>query len=289
MNKARVKPLVSVIIPAYNTEKIIPKCLQSISKQTFLQNNNLEVILVDDRSLDKTIQTAKLVSKKLGLNLKVIPLKKHEERAVARNIGCKNALGKFLLFLDADMQLSKNVIQECINSVKKTFQAVIIPEHSYGEGFWSDCRSLEKKCYIGNDQVEAARFIEKKSFWNVGGWDPTMISGEDWDLTRRLREKYKIGRINSLIYHYEGRLTLWFTARKKYYYGTVALPFWQKNLVKSSHIFSMVFRPAYIYKWKLLLSDPIHTFGMIILKFVEFSAGAAGLLRSKLLKPPSSF
>lgn len=308
MNKASLTPLVSIIIPAYNAEKIIQKCIKSIAKQTILKNatkalspksrpnpilneQKVEIILIDDRSLDQTKQKALLASSKLGLNLKAIRLKKHQERGVARNIGSKKARGDYLLFLDSDMQLSNKVLEDCLNTINADpkSQAVIIPEQSFGEGFWTACRSLEKKCYIGNDQIEAARFIEAKAFWNVGGWDPTMISGEDWDLTRRLREKYKVARVNSLIYHYEGRLTLSFTARKKYYYGTTSLPFWRKNLVNSSYLFLMVFRPVYFSKWKLLLSDPIHASGMIILKCVEFTAGAAGLIRSKLLTPPSSF
>lgn len=290
---ASTKPLVSVVIPAYNAQKIIQKCLSSIASQTFLKNSKklVEIIVVDDRSTDKTRQVSADMRLKYELSLKVISLKNHEERGVARNIGSKKARGKYLLFLDADMKLSSTVIEECITLLKQNpkFKAVIIPEESYGEGFWSDCRTLEKKCYIGNDQIEAARFIEAEAFRKVGGWDPTMISGEDWDLTRRLRVKYQIGRIDSLIFHYEGRLTLLFTARKKYYYGTTLLPYWRKNFLTSSYTISMVVRPAYFNKWQLLLSDPIHTAGMLVLKTVEFSAMGAGLLRSKLLRPPANF
>jgi len=290
VNLARVNPRVSIVIPAYNAEQIIQKNLKALASQTY-PKNKIEIILVNDHSLDKTQEVAKKISSVLKLNLKVINLKKHAERGVARNIGSKNAKGDYLFFLDADMKLSKKVIEDSVKTIlldPKT-KAIIIPEQSFGEGFWTACRALEKKCYIGNDQIEAARFIESKSFWKIGGWDPTMISGEDWDLTRRLREKYQIARIDSLIYHYEGRLTLWNTAKKKYYYGTTLLPYWKKNLVNSSFIFSMVLRPAYFSKWKLLLSDPIHALGMVILKTVEFSAGSLGILRSKLFRPPTTF
>lgn len=290
LSKESKKPLVSVVIPAYNVQNIIKKCINSIANQTF-GKRNIEIIIIDDVSTDKTKNSAFLEGKKNNLNLKVFTLKKHEERGVARNIGSKKAKGKYLLFLDADMKLANRVVEECLEVLTSNpkFKAVIIPEEAYGEGFWSACRKLEKKCYIGNDQIEAARFIETEAFWKVGGWDPTMISGEDWDLTRRLRERYQIARVNSLIYHYEGHLTLLFTARKKYYYGTTLLPYWRNNLAKSSFAVSMIVRPAYFNKRKLLLSDPVHALGMVILKAVEFSAMGAGLLRSRLFRAPSNF
>lgn len=287
------RPLISVVIPAYNAQNIISTCLNSIASQSILkkQKNSVEVILIDDLSTDETKEVAMSIGKKQKLDLKVYTLKKHEERGVARNIGSKKARGKYLLFLDADMKLTKTVLEDCLKALtyNPKVKAVIIPEEAYGEGFWAGCRKLEKKCYIGNDQIEAARFIETEPFWKVGGWDPTMISGEDWDLTRRLREKYQITRINSLIYHYEGRLSLLFTAGKKYYYGTTLLPYWRNNLAKSSYAVTMVVRPAYFSKWKLLLSDPIHAAGMVILKTVEFSAMGLGILRSRIFTPPKSF
>lgn len=288
MNKAN-KILVSVIIPVYNEEKNIVKCIESLAKQTYslTANNSLEVIVVNDSSTDNTFNVAKTLGSKLRINLRIINLTGHQERAISRNTGAKSASGKYLLFIDADMKPSKKVIAECLGKIENDpagFKAIIIPEESIGEGFWSECRALEKKCYIGDDRIEAARFFDKSAFWEVGGWDKNMISGEDWDLTRRIREKYKVGRINSKIYHNEGRLTLFKTALKKYYYGTYALPYWRKNLNNPRDVISFVIRPTYLRRWKLLLSDPLHAVGMIFLKTVEFTAGVLGIIRAKIFK-----
>ncbi|MEM2126856.1 MAG: glycosyltransferase family 2 protein, partial [Candidatus Bathyarchaeia archaeon] len=102
------KPLVSVVIPTFNSEKTIEDCLKSIKNQTY---RNIEIIIVDNYSQDKTIKIAKkydvlIFSKKLG-------------RSAARNFGAKKTMGDFLLFLDSDMVLTPKVIQECVEKIIK--------------------------------------------------------------------------------------------------------------------------------------------------------------------------
>ncbi len=273
---------VSVVIPAFNEQDKIKSCLESLSRQKYKKT---ETILVDDCSRDNTVLIAKKIGNFLKLTLKIIQLNKHQERGVARNIGAKSAVGNYLLFIDADMQLGKNVITECIELVQgnSNIKAAIIPEESKGEGFWAECRRLEKKCYLGDDRIEAARFFERKAFWKIGGWDEKMISGEDWDLTRRIKSFYRIGRINSFIVHNEYNLTLYKAIKKKFYYAYVSGIYLRKNRLNLSAIIFFVFRPSFIRNWKLILSDPLYGIGMLFLKTMELSAGGAGYLVSKLL------
>lgn len=284
MSNAISKGLVSIIIPAFNEEKNIAICLESLKKQSY---KLIEIILVDDISKDNTTDVAKKISLSLKLNLKIISPKIHSERGVVRNLGAKEARGEYLLFIDADMKLSENVVEDCVNLLKKDseIKAAIIPEQSFGKGFWSRCRALEKKCYIGDPNIEAARFFEKQAFWDVGGWDSKMISGEDWDLTRRVRAKFLVGRVESYIFHNEGRLTLWKVTRKKFYYASRSKNFLKRYPLKWDGILFFVFRPAYLRNWRLIVSDPLHGIGMFILKFIEVVAGALGFLASQLLSP----
>src|SRR3989344_5031703 len=227
MKTANINFKISVVIPVFNEVNKIESCLKSLSNQSY---KNIEVILIDDCSNDQTVSVAEKTGVSLGLNLKIIQLGKHQERGTARNIGAKKSTGDYLLFIDADMKLDKNVIDECRGFIKKSdIKALIIPEESIGEGFWAKCRQLEKKCYLGDDRIEAARFFEKKAFWNVGGWDEKMVSGEDWALTRRIRSKYRIGRIESSIYHNEYKLTLWRAIKKKFYYASVSGIYLENN------------------------------------------------------------
>ncbi len=274
-------PVVSIIIPVYNEQLSISDCLKSIANQRF---KKIEVILIDDCSNDKTSFVAKEIARKAKMDLKVIRNNIRKERGRSRNLGVKTAKGEFILFIDADMQVGKDVIGECINVTEKNpaIKAVIIPERSFGEGFWAKCRSLEKRCYLGDDRIEAARFFEKKAFWLIGGWNEKMVSGEDWDLTRRIRNKYKVGRIKSLISHNEFKLSLWKAVKKKFYYARVSGVYIEKNPLNLLSLFFFVFRPAYIRNWKTIASDPVHGLGMFLMKGAELMAGGAGFLVSKL-------
>lgn len=277
MDKAISCAKVSVIIATFNEEKNIDKCLKSLMDQSY---KRIEIILVDDCSQDKTVNIAEKLNKQNKLNMRILALNKHNERGVIRNLGAKVSKGQYLFFLDADMALSPDVISECVSTIKSlpdSFKALIIPEESIGEGFWTKCRILEKRCYVGDNYIEAARFFHKGSFWKVNGWDKTMISGEDWDLTRRIKKHYKVGRISSLIYHNEHKLSLLNAARKKFYYASKSLSYLKKNPANIRNIILFIIRPAYLRNWKLLFSDPLHSLGMLILKSTEFIAGLAGL------------
>lgn len=282
MKTANENLKVSIIIPAFNEKNNIRSCLKSISSQRY---KKIEIILVDDCSYDNTLLIAKKVSSSLKLNLKTVRLNKHKERGIARNIGAKASTGDYLFFIDADMKLGKSVIEECIKLVcnDSNVKGIVIPEEPFGEGFWVQCRRLEKRCYLGDERIEAARFFERKAFWKVGGWDDNMISGEDWDLTRRIRTCYKISRIKSLLYHNEYNLTLRKTIKKKFYYGFVSHTYLEKNPLNLSIIFFLIFRPSFIRNWKMIISDPLHGIGMFIIKIVEMSAVGMGYLFSKIL------
>lgn len=267
------KPLVTIVVPTYNEERNIRTCLNSIRGQSY---RNIEMIVIDSKkSKDKTYEISKEFTK--------IALKFGRERSQQRNFGAKVSKGKYILFIDADMQLEKGVVAECVSIFSKnsSVKAVIIPEKSYGESFWAKCKALEKNCYIGDDKIEAARFFERKAFLAVDGFNENMISGEDWDLTNRIKERdWKVERIKSLIHHNEGRLSLIKDIKKKYYYATKSSEYIESNIKSSKDIFLFLFRPAYLKNWKMLVSDPLHTIGFIVMKILEFSFGAFGVLVS---------
>ena len=87
--------LVSIIIPVYNAENTILRCLESIFLQTY---ENLEIIVVDDGSIDKTLQILKTISDK---RLKIIS-KDNGGVSTARNKGLDIASGEFIAFIDSD-------------------------------------------------------------------------------------------------------------------------------------------------------------------------------------------
>ncbi len=98
----------SIIIPVYNVEKYIKKCLDSIFNQTF---TDFEVIVVDDGCTDKSIEIVN------NYNVKIIH-SKHIEVSEARNIGVKEATGEYIIFIDSDDYWDKDLLKEINKSTK---------------------------------------------------------------------------------------------------------------------------------------------------------------------------
>ena len=113
MQKSRkIKPLISIVIPAYNVEKYIAQCIESINKQTF---DDYEVIIVDDGSTDKTLD---IIKDNITDKYQVISQKNYGAGA-ARNAGIKLATGKYLTFMDADDFLyTTSCLQKIANIIK---------------------------------------------------------------------------------------------------------------------------------------------------------------------------
>ena len=106
--------LISVIVLAYNTEKYITRCLNSILNQTY---QNLEVIVIDDGSTDKT---NRLIKRKMKKDDRII-LIEHENRGtyLSRLEGYKKANGKYLMYVDSDDYILKNMIEIMIQNLKE--------------------------------------------------------------------------------------------------------------------------------------------------------------------------
>ncbi|OGH08640.1 MAG: hypothetical protein A2152_03170, partial [Candidatus Levybacteria bacterium RBG_16_35_6] len=204
------KSLVSIIITTKNSSEFLERCLKSIKSQTY---KNIELIVVDNNSIDDT--------KKIALNYTNLVFNKGPERSAQRNFGAFRSKGKYLLFIDSDMELTKNVVTDCVSKIQK-HKALIIPEKSIGNTFWARCKALERSFYTGISWMEGARFFDKKIFKEFKGYDEKNTGTEDFDLPQKIEEKYSkkaIGRIESLIIHHEGNLSLRDTLKKKYYYG----------------------------------------------------------------------
>lgn len=105
---------VSVIIPVYNEEAVIRSCLQSLSRQSVI--DEVEVILVDDGSTDQTI-TIIDSEKSLFKNLVVLS-QNHLGPGAARNLGAAKAKGDILVFVDADMEFDKTFLSDLTNLIK---------------------------------------------------------------------------------------------------------------------------------------------------------------------------
>ncbi len=273
-------PLVSIIIPAYNEEKVIANLLTSISKQSY---HNIEIVVVDDASSDNTPQIAKKYTES-------VYTRPHFERSVQRNFGAKKTKGKYLLVLDADMELESNVVRECVILMKRDrkYGLITIPEVSVANTFWERVKAFERSFYNiqGDVTTDAGRFFDRLTFEKVGGYDETITGPEDWDLPERiLKAGYKQGRIKSKIFHYERVPNPLKLAKKKYYYALTSHRYLKKHGTSPFSKKTIYFlRPVFYKNWKILTSNPLLSIAMFFMLTLEQIGGGLGYLVGKYKK-----
>jgi glycosyltransferase involved in cell wall biosynthesis len=269
------QPLVSVIVTTKNNHATLQACLRSIARQTYAPT---ELIVVDNNSSDDTKDIAKRFTKHV--------YDKGPERSAQRNFAATQATGDYVLIIDSDMVLEETVVGACLQAAQQDdAAAVIIPEESFGEGFWAQCKRLERSFYVGNDHIEAARFFDKTLYKQLGGYNEAMTGGEDWDFTNRVRAAgVTIARVHSYIFHNEGHPHFTRTVRKVYYYAQHAGAYFAENPAQSA----LTDKSGPLARYKLffsrpgkLLRNPFVALGMLTLKTAEYAAGGLGYWQAR--------
>lgn len=181
----------SIIIPTYNEEEYLPNLLESIQRQNF---DDLEVIVADNHSTDKTIEIAQ------SYNCKIVP---GGLPAVGRNNGARIAQGELLLFLDSDCVLTNNYLSQTIEEFELHNLAIAITQIIPLEKGFINQLSHELANYmtkiISHIKPHGAGcygIITYKSIHEqVGGFEESLDFGEDTDYIERIG---KIGRFKVL-------------------------------------------------------------------------------------------
>ncbi len=206
------KPAVSVIVPAWNSAVSLDRLLSSLATQTC---DCFEVLVVDRHSNDGTREVCR------RWNASFID---HDSgRSEARNYGASVSRGEFLLFLDSDMRLSPDTIEQCMGGVGKLDAVCLREKVVTGRNYWARARALEKDCMFGTLFSESPRFIRRSVFEHVGGYDREMVGYEDLDLQARLLESgYAVGWVNTTVYHHEEDVGLLKYLEKRRLYATTS-------------------------------------------------------------------
>ena len=274
-----MKKNISIIITTKNEEKNMRNILSSINNQTC---RDFEVIVVDNNSTDKT----KEISENLGAEV----YNQGPERSAQRNFGVSKAKGSFVLILDADMILEKDVLQELQDAIlnDSELKTLTIKEEPMGESFWAKCKKLELEFYSSNpnSKTHAARCIEKKVFEEFGGYDLNLTGPEDWDLPERINKKYpKKYFTKSKIFHNEGDYGLWRILKKKFYYAQKASTYISKHNMKlTDSKFVYFLRPEFYDYSHLWFKNILISIGLIFMLTLETVAGGLGFLYGKIIK-----
>lgn len=116
-----LKMKVSIIIPVYNIEKYIERCVLSIINQSY---KNIEVIIVDDGSTDRS---SDIVDNYMNLDNCIVIHKENEGLSSARNVGLKAATGEFVMFVDGDDYLMNDAIEILVKKINDEIDVIIFP------------------------------------------------------------------------------------------------------------------------------------------------------------------
>lgn len=290
-----VSPLVSIVIPTNREEKNIGNCLKSLTLQSY---KNIEVIVVDNESKDKTREIAGEFTDK-------VYVKTGESGPPRRNFGAKKASGKYLMAIDADMILTPDLIELCVDYMERTdCLALYVPEIVLGKKFWSQVRRFERSFYDGT-VIDAARFYKKDIYDGLGGWDEQLVGVDDWDFDKKLRNRGAIdllrvpsptdgaqrekwafdqfiidrgvdpGQFRGAVFHNESEFDMKKYFRKKnYYLNTLDVYFnrWGRSDPDLKKQFGLYYRYVGVFiekgKWRKLIRHPALAVGMYFLRFM---------------------
>lgn len=186
-----MKPKISIVIAAYNEERLLSKCLESLNAQSY-PGEQYEIIVVDNGSQDKTSEIAKKFGSTVYLFTDV------QGCGPTRRFGVSKAKAEIVAITDADCFLPENwllMIEKafddqslvCIGGKgvpkNKTLMSNLI------FGFYNKFHILNHK--FGKRILWGYNMAFRKTAYNaVGGFDPFLLSSDDWDLAFRLADKF---------------------------------------------------------------------------------------------------
>lgn len=207
--------LISIIIPVYNAEKYLLKCLNSVINQTY---NNLEIILVDDESTDNSSKIYNEIAKNDN-RIKIFH-QKNKGVSSARNKGLANCNGDYILFLDADDYLELNCIEECLKIINEYGVDIIKFNYIKELNFYKRANtfSVVTNTYIEKEKYKTLIYpnvlstfdfsniwncMIKKEIYHTNKFNKNITIGEDFlYFLNCLKDSKSIYFLNKYLYHY---------------------------------------------------------------------------------------
>jgi glycosyltransferase involved in cell wall biosynthesis len=207
--KTSNQPLISVVIPAYNRARLLPRTLKSVQEQT---HQNWEAIIVDDGSRDDTAEVAARLAREDD-RIRLIRQEKNAGAQAARNRGIRAARGQWVAFLDSDDLFLPESLEIRLAALFKENLSVV----------YSDCN------YIGNDgsikrygipplsgwiydrllmregPLFQALLVSKQALARIGYLDQKVVAFQEWDTAIRLAKHYPFGFVSAPTFLYDTR------------------------------------------------------------------------------------
>lgn len=199
----RHNPLISIVIPMYNSEKYIEQCLNSLVHQT---DDNFEVIVVDDGSTDRSLIIAKKYSDEYDF-ISVI----HQSNTgviATRRVGSAAARGKYILNVDSDDYLLPNHIEEFTKEINRNHPDIVVSGYTefFNNQFFQRFQNIEPGYYTREEieEVILPNLLSYPPFFNFGIfptlWTTCVKKGLIIQCQEKLLGTYSIGDDISVTY-----------------------------------------------------------------------------------------
>ena len=175
-------PLVSVVIPMFNSAKFIPQTLDSLLYQTI---KNFEVVIVDDCSTDNSGEVVESFAEKFGGRLHIIKLPKNTGTpGLPRNVGIQFAHGKYIAFLDSDDLFTKTALEE-LTKLAENFQADVIHMQSNFILWGGKYKSTDETAMTDMNELTSPKNFTLQSYYREKLSAPTF---ESENIAQRVRK-----------------------------------------------------------------------------------------------------
>lgn len=274
--KMSEKPTFSVVVPIYNSEQFLEKCLKSLRYQTF---KDFELLTVDDGSTDRSPK----IAQKYG---KLIKTENHSGAGAARNLGAKNAKGIFLAFTDSDCVVPRNWLQ---NFKKKIIDQKVVAvgggySRSESPHFIAKFNFYELKDRRKNipkytcSAVANNLAIKKDIFQKLGGFPEKFKSATAEDLILSFRAHH-LGKIiwdkkNGVRHHFNCQLKGYLYQQLRFARdGVVSLAYCPEMLRAKTHVGGLYLQVAYFLLLVIgvIFYYPVALLAILLLFFSNFS------------------
>lgn len=205
---------ISVIIPAYNVESYIEKCIDSVLKQTY---KNIEIIIVDDGSTDSTGKLCDKYKSKYN-NIQVI----HQQNAglpAARNTGLKHATGDYIGFIDSDDYIYDDMYETLVENITKMNADISMIQFCYEINDKRVYKDSTNKVEVLNSNEALIELLKDKRIHNFA-WNK-LYKAELWK-----KHKFKAGRVYE---DFEVMYKIFLDCKKIVYIDSIKYVYVQRN------------------------------------------------------------
>jgi glycosyltransferase involved in cell wall biosynthesis len=230
-----MKSELTIVIPAKNEAKLIPRLLTSLTNQDYSKMRSTRVLVADANSTDGTPEI--VMGFRDRLNVGVV---RGGMPSVGRNLGAAQADSQYVLFLDADIELAHpSVVRRAVEAAQSRQLHCVTTNIICQGGNW-----IDKIFYAGNDFFQYMSrlhrpfatgmfmLFDRKKFWELGGFQEQVLFAEDYLLSQQVERK-RFGIVRGGVYTTNRRFKKMGHLRVGWLFLWTAMNYWnQKHFLR---------------------------------------------------------